>query len=99
MNVMKNRAVQNKNVNMNTSVSSESVVEGRVTFGKIDWPILAILEIMAAFPLVEILGVGRFSSGILMSVISIISIISLSFGNPGPKLIYVKLFNGQHCYI
>lgn len=75
------------------------MVEGRGIFGKIDWPILAILEIMEAFPLVETLDT-ILSSGIRISIISIINIISLSLGNPGPKLIYVKLFNEQfHYYI
>lgn len=89
-------AVIIENINMSTSVSSESVVEGRGIFGKMDWPILAILDIMAAFPLVELLGAGGFSFCTRISVISIISTTSLSLGNPGPKLICVKLFNADN---
>ena len=68
-----------------TSVSSESVVlDG--SFGNIDCPILAILDIIEALSL-EILCKCA-SSDVCIFIISISNKISLSFGNPGPRLIY-----------
>lgn len=68
-----------------TSVSSESVVlEG--SFGNIDCPILAIRDIIEALSL-EILCKCA-SSDVCIFIIFTSNKISLSFGNPGPRLIY-----------